>query len=138
MRPLAVLVALASCGGFAERNETRIVSASDLEWVALQRDGRSTGLESVDVWGNSKTSAHGTLTKLAAGLAEPPHTHSRTFRALIVAGTMRYVVLGKPSQPLGPGSYVVIAAHAVHFAQCLPESICEVYVEQDGPLDVKP
>jgi quercetin dioxygenase-like cupin family protein len=103
----------------------------------IERDGRSTGLQSVDLWGNSKTSAHGTLSKCAAGLSEPPHTHSRTFRALIIAGTMRYVVGGQISQPLGPGSYIVIAPGAPHFAQCSPESSCHVYVEQAGPLDVK-
>ncbi len=136
MRTLPVLFALAGCTASTATLETHVVSARNLVWVDVQRDGHSTGIQTVDLWGNSKTSAHGSLSKLAAGLSEPPHTHSRAFRALIIAGTMRYVVDGGPSEPLAPGSYIVIRAGDVHYAQCLPGSECEVYVEQDGPLDV--
>jgi len=132
-----LLVVLAGCVATAEPVQTRVVSADGLRWIEIQSAGRPTGLQSVDLWGDAKTSAHGTLTRLAAGLSEPAHTHARTFRSLIVAGAMRYVIDGRRSEELGPGSYVVIGAGVIHFAQCTAATACEVYVEQDGPLDVK-
>jgi hypothetical protein len=55
---------------------------------------------------------------------------------MVVAGTMRYTIDGVESRDLGPGSYVDIAPEAPHFAHCMPGEACEVYLEQDGAMDV--
>jgi len=127
----AALLALAACGA---PGAIRAVPANELAWRAVG----TTGLFSVDVWGDAAGGAHGTLTRMPAGLAEPLHVHSREFRVVVVAGTLRYTIAGRATAALGPGSYVAIPAGIPHLAACIGPEPCEVYVEQDGALDVQP
>jgi hypothetical protein len=75
---------------------------------------------------------------MPAGLAEPLHVHSREFRVVVIAGTLRYTIAGRDTVGLGAGSYVAIPAGIPHLAACVGPEPCEVYVEQDGALDVQP
>jgi mannose-6-phosphate isomerase-like protein (cupin superfamily) len=119
-------------------SRTRIVPASELTWTdVMDPNGLPLGLRTVDVWGNARQSAHGSLTKFPAGFAEPLHRHSNPIRVIVLSGIMRFVVDGVESVDLGPGSYVSISADVPHFARCAGTAPCEVLIEQDAAMDVK-
>lgn len=137
---LALATALASsgCGAGRTIERSRVVAASTLAWRdVVGPDGAPLGLRTTDVWGDARTGPHGSLTTLPAGLSEPLHTHSRAFRVLVLSGTMAYRIDGLDSGELPAGSYVVIAPGVPHLARCTGSAPCTVFVEQDGPLDVR-
>jgi len=121
-------LALACC---AAPMATQVVPADSLAWHA-----NAGGFRAADVWGDAAHGAHGTLAQLPAGLVEAAHVHSHVFRVIVLAGTMTYSIAGEVTPALTAGSYVAIPAGTVHFAHCLADAACEVYIEQDGPFDV--
>lgn len=114
------------------------LSSDDLSWTDVKGPSKGpVGLRTVDLWGQAAKGAHGSLTKFPAGFSEPLHTHSRQLRVVVVAGTMAFAIDGAETKDLGPGSFVTIPAGVKHFAMCKPASVCEVFVEQKGAMDVK-
>jgi quercetin dioxygenase-like cupin family protein len=133
---LIVIALLAAASGSAPL--TSVVPATDLVWNQVKKpDGTPLGLSSVDLWGEAKKGAHASLVKFTPGLVEPLHRHSHDLRVVVISGTMRYTIDGVESNDLGSGSVVIIGAEVPHFAHCFATA-CEVFIEQDGAMDVKP
>jgi mannose-6-phosphate isomerase-like protein (cupin superfamily) len=135
--PLVAVIVLAPAWT-APAPRTRIVPASELTWTdVMDPNGSPLGLRTVDVWGNARQGAHGSLTKFPAGFAEPLHRHSNPIRVVVLSGIMRFVVDGVESVDLGPDSYISVSADVPHFARCAGTAPCEVLIEQDAAMDVK-
>jgi quercetin dioxygenase-like cupin family protein len=101
-------------------------------------DGTPSGLRAVDLWGDAKTGAHGSLAKFPAGMKESLHTHTHELRVVVFDGTLRYVIDGVETGNLARGSALIIPANVPHYAHCLAAAPCEVLAQQDGAIDVRP
>ena len=116
-----------------------VAPATHLPWHEVKRpDGTSAGFLAADLWIDAKTGAHFTLAKFPAGFRESPHTHSHDMRVVVLEGTMRYVIDGVESADLAHDSAVAIPANVPHYAICQSAIPCEVLVQQDGAMDMKP
>ena len=135
MIALAGLVFVAA----AAAQPAKVEPAADLRWVDVNKpDGTPSGMRAVDVWGDAKTGAHGSLAKLPAGMRELPHTHTHELRVVVFDGTLRYVIDGVETADLTRGSALIIPANVPHYALCLLAAPCEIFVQQDGAMDVRP
>jgi quercetin dioxygenase-like cupin family protein len=125
--------------GAAAAQPAKVEPAADLHWVEIRKpDGTPSGVQAVDLWGDAKMGAHGSLAKFPAGMKEPLHTHTHELRVVVFDGTLRYVIDGVETKDLARGSALIIPASVPHYAQCLAPAPCEVLVQQDGAMDVKP
>lgn len=131
-------IAVVTCGLGATRNDYTALPAEGLTWHDVKGpDGSKIGIRSTDLWGDSARGAHGSLSLLPAGFQEPLHHHSITMRIVIIKGVMRFSIRHVETNDLRPGSFVSIAAGVPHFAHCVATVECEVFIEQDGAMDVK-
>ena len=64
--------------------------------------------------------------------------HSSETKVVVVRGTLVYSIDGADSKPLGAGSYIALEAMTLHAARCTGDEECEIFLEQPGPMDIKP
>lgn len=95
------------------------------------------GVSKSDLWGDPKK-RHGGLTKFAAGLSTPRHTHSQDVTVIVIAGTLVHTSADGKAVNLGPGSYIFTPANVPHITACAAGAECEFYEEQPGEFDLKP
>ncbi len=116
-----------------------VAPGTHLPWHEVKRpDGTPAGFQTVDLWADAQTGAHLSLVRFPTGFREPPHTHSRDLRVVVLDGTMRYVIDGIESADLTHDAIVVVPAQLPHYALCKSATPCEALVQQDGAMDVKP
>lgn len=77
--------------------------------------------------------------KMPAGYTIPAHWHSGSERVTVLKGTFRFAPGSDMDEDAmgeyGPGSYVSIPGHAVHYAAAGDEETW-VQVDGDGPFDI--
>lgn len=93
------------------------------------------------LWGNPETGPAAVMVKFPEGYQEPWHSHSSTYRAVLVKSefSSRSPEGGPDSERvLGPGSYIVQPGGVTHaeINAGTGESLAMVYF--DGPLDFVP
>ncbi|HEX4439808.1 MAG TPA: DUF4437 domain-containing protein [Thermoanaerobaculia bacterium] len=112
--------------------------AADLKWADLDPKG-APGVKIVDLWGDHTKGAYGAYLKLPAGFKTPLHTHTHAMRVIFVSGTYLQTPEGKTQVRLGPGSYMLQPGDPYrHVTACDAASDCVLFVESDGPFDLKP
>ena len=112
--------------------------SADLKWVDLDPKG-APGVKIVDLWGDHTKGAYGAYLKLPAGFTTPLHTHSYPMRVIFVSGTYLQTPEGKSQVRLGPGSYMMQpAGNYRHVTACDNSADCVLFVESEGPFDLKP
>ena len=134
-----VLVALlvGGCAGetatAAEPNltPTRTV-VSDLPW-----QDTPFGPQAAPVHGNFAEGQHITLIRFSAGLKTPLHTHSADYIGVVITGSTRHFLVGKPEteQVLPPGSHWFMPAGVQHVSECLAGSECIMALYQTAVFD---
>jgi quercetin dioxygenase-like cupin family protein len=113
-------------------------SGADLTWTDLDPSSKS-GPKIADLWGDHHRGAFGALVKAPAGWTTPLHTHSNTFKIVIISGTFLQTPENKPEMRMGPGSYVFQpGGNYKHVTGCSKESDCEFFVQSDGKFDLRP
>ena len=112
--------------------------AGDMKWTDLDPAG-APGVKIVDLWGDHTKGAFGAITKFPAGFSAPLHTHTYTYKVIIVSGTFISGPEGKPEVRLGPGSYFLQpGGNFRHTTTCDKASDCVFFMESPGKFDLKP
>src|SRR5262245_40071663 len=81
-------------------------SAADMTWTDLTPSDPASP-KIADAWGDHKMGAFGAFVKAPAGWTTPLHTHTNTFKIVIISGTFLQKPENKPEMRMGPGSYVM-------------------------------
>jgi anti-sigma factor ChrR (cupin superfamily) len=111
--------------------------ASDVKWMDLDPTG-APGVKIADLWGDHAKGPFGGFLKLPAGFAVPLHTHTYAMKVVFLAGTYVQAPEGKPEVRLGPGGYMLQPGGDYrHITSCDKASDCVLFVESDGPFDLK-
>ncbi|WOO39671.1 DUF4437 domain-containing protein [Rubellicoccus peritrichatus] len=70
-----------------EKQETKIVLLSDIEWEPLNPARGDSSPKAGTLWGNrAGAEATGFLAKFVDGFSSPPHIHNVTYRAVVISG----------------------------------------------------
>ena len=115
--------------------EKSITSYEDLQFGPL---GEGSPVEVALLWGDPATGPAAVLVRFPEGYAEPWHSHSSTYRAVLVKGEFHTRSQGNAAgstEVYGPGAYLVQPGGAVHSeVNAGPgEMVAMVYFE--GPVD---
>ena len=121
-------VALAASHAAKQATHTPL---SDVKWT------KSSGVEVFTAFGDASKGPHLTYVKFTPGQVSPLHTHSADYTGVVVAGTGRHYLPGKPETKteLPVGSTWFIPADVEHISECMPGAACIFAVYQQGPND---
>ncbi len=146
MRKLALAIALSlvfagtvhAQGAQGAPSTPVFVAAADMKWTDLDPAG-APGVKIVDLWGDHTKGAFGSLVKFPAGFTAPLHTHTNTFKILVVSGTFVQTPEGKGETRLGAGSYILQpGGNYRHTTGCDKASECVFLTQADGKFDLIP
>ena len=115
--------------------EKTITAYADLEFAPL---GEGNPVEAALLWGNPETGPAAIMVRSPAGYAEPWHSHSSTYRAVLVQGKFQTRSKGDEvttSDIYGPGSYLVQPGGAVHSEVNAGDDEVVALVFFEGPVD---
>ena len=112
-------------------------SASELDWTSPF--GKAP-IQFAVAFGNTFKSSHGTFGKFPSGFTTPEHTHSHSYHAIVISGTITNPMTGDSHQAkeMGPGSYWHVPANAAHKTACVSAEPCEFYMHQVTNFDFTP
>jgi quercetin dioxygenase-like cupin family protein len=111
---------------------------ADLKFEELDPKG-APGVKNADLWGDHTKGAFGAISKFPAGWTAPLHTHTHTFKIVVISGTFIHTPEGKPEQRLGPGDYLLQpGGNYRHTTACDKASECVFFIESNGAFDIKP
>ena len=118
-----------------EQKEATYTRASDVAWA-----NSDLGVKLFGVFGDSSKGPHITYVKFKAGQATPPHTHTGSYTGVILEGTGRHYLPGRPEtkMDLPIGSTWFMPANVEHVSECMPGSECIFVVYQQGHFDFHP
>lgn len=115
--------------------EKSITSYDDLQFAAL---GEGNPVEAAMLWGNPETGPAAVLVRVPEGYAEPWHSHSSTYRAVLVKGEFQTRSNNgnvTSTDVYGPGAYVVQPGGAVHSEVNAGQGELVALVYFEGPVD---
>ena len=110
-----------------------VANLKDAKWTPWTTPGAPTGVMVWPVAGDGKTGPSLTYAKWPAGLAFPAHWHSFAETAVIITGTLAFVIDGKPYE-LSAGSAVTFPAKQVHRGTC-KDGPCILLIRRTGATD---
>src|SRR5688500_6077668 len=136
-----VVVGLTACSyAIGKSSALREVStpAAQLKWAPMMPNVPN-GPQVAPLWGDPSKGANGFLLKLPPGAKSGWHTHSNTYKAVVLQGTMSNASADelKPVQ-LAEGSYYMTPGTLAHHNECLAGSECIVYIHYDKKQDYQP
>lgn len=92
-----------------------------------------------DAYGDRATGPHGTFGQFPANFETPEHTHSHSYRAIVLKGQMTNPFDGEENAPImGPGSYWAVGAGETHSTACVSDTPCEFFMYSDSEFDFAP
>jgi quercetin dioxygenase-like cupin family protein len=121
--------------------KAKVGASKEVVWPAKEIKFEKTpvnGVTKADLWGNSDTGAHGTLTRFEATTDNGLHTHANAVRVVVISGNFLYGSGEEPAKKFGPGSYIFIPAGMKHTSGCDAGETCLFFEEQSGKFDLKP
>lgn len=115
--------------------EKSIKSHNDLQFAPL---GEGNPVEAALLWGDPGTGPAAFLIRIPEGYAEPWHTHTSTYRAVLIEG--RVQSRGKDAatdlaEIYGPGSYLVQPGGQIHSEVNAGDGPLLALVFFEGPAD---
>ena len=114
--------------------EKTITAYEDLQFGPL---GEGSPVEAALLWGNPETGPAAVLVRFPEGFAEPFHSHSSTYHAVLVKGSFqsRSEADPDPKSTYGPGCYAVQPGGEVHAEVNAGPGEMVAFVYFDGPVD---
>ncbi len=97
-------------------------------------------MQAAHLWGDPETGPAAFLVRFPEGFSEPWHSHSSTYRAVLVKGEFQNRSKDDTDSDavLQPGSYVVQPGGAVHREVNAGKGDMVAVVVFDGPVDFNP
>ena len=118
--------------------ERSAVAYEDLEFGPL---GEGSPVQAALLWGNPETGPAAFMVRFPEGFAEPLHSHSSLYRAVLIKGQFQNRnpdgSIDKDSA-LGPGSYTVQPGGEVHGELNAGPGEMVALVMFEGPVDFTP
>ena len=118
--------------------EKSITSYKDLQFAPL---GEGNPVEAAHLWGDPATGPVAFIVRMPEGCAEPWHSHTSTYRAVLIEG--RFQSRSKDAatdsvEIYGPGSYVVQPGGQTHSEVNAGDGSLLALVFFEGPADFIP
>lgn len=118
--------------------EKSVISYEELQFAPL---GEGNPVEAAFLWGDPATGPAAFMIRMPEGCAEPWHSHSSTYRAVLIQG--QFQSRGKEpatdfAGPYGPGAVAVQPGGQVHAEANVGEGTLLALVVFDGPVDFVP
>ncbi|WP_339725620.1 DUF4437 domain-containing protein [uncultured Paraglaciecola sp.] len=89
-----------------------------------------------DAYGSRETGPHGTFGSFPAHFATPEHTHTHSYRAVVLKGEMTNPFRGETDPPVMiPGSYWAVKAGEKHVTACVSATPCEFLMYSNEGFD---
>ncbi len=131
---LSLVFALLAVGSQAvDGGAIVLVPAADLEWVTNQR-----GASFSHPW-KDDNGHHGDVIRFPAKFDSGPHTHTATYRGVVIQGVLMNPSEGQTtSVQLPTGSTWFVSGGVVHSTKCVSDQDCLFYIHQVAPFDFKP
>ncbi len=116
-----------------EKSGATRTPALAIEWA----DNPGLGVQLFGAFGDSSKGPHLTLVKFKPGQKTPVHTHTSDYTGVIVAGTGRHHLPGKPDTQtdLPVGSVWFMPANVEHISECMAGDACVFAIYQQGKFD---
>ena len=116
--------------------EKTITAYDDLEFAPLSEGNP---VEAAFLWGNPETGPATFMVRIPAGYAEPFHSHTATYHAVLVKGDFQSRDPDNPDDATtyGPGAFMVQPGGGVHAEASAGEEVVAL-VRFDGPPDFVP
>ncbi len=115
--------------------EKSITAFEDLQFAPL---GEGSPVNAALLWGDPATGPAAVLVRFPEGFAEPWHSHSSTYHAVLVKGEFETRSKDKDATTTGvygPGAYLVQPGGAVHAEVNAGKGELVALVYFDGPVD---
>lgn len=90
------------------------------------------------LWGDPTSGPSGIVLKMPPGFETPVHTHTASYRAIVLSGEATHWLHAedrKNAEPAGPGSYILQRAGEWHGDLNAGGEEAVVLVIYDGPVD---
>jgi anti-sigma factor ChrR (cupin superfamily) len=107
------------------------LSQSSLDWREM-----FPGVSFAPAYGNWEREKHGKFVRIIPGTEIPMHTHSNSYRAVVVSGRMTNLYPRGERVALAPGDFFFLAPSRPHTHECLSEAPCLFYTYGDEPWDI--
>jgi hypothetical protein len=82
------------------------------------------------LWGDVAKGPHGSLLRLPAAFVSPEHTHTGTYEAVVLSGTVTNVEAGAAEIPMEAGSFYRQSGKTKHVTKCISKEECTLYITQ--------
>jgi hypothetical protein len=87
------------------------------------------------LWGDAAKGPHGSLLRLPAGFVSPEHSHTGTYEAVVISGTVINIEPGTAEVPMEAGSFYRQAGKTKHVTKCVSKDGCTLYITQATAFD---
>lgn len=130
----AVVLLGFSISGSVLKQEPQVIQAQDVQFEEV-----APFVKMAAAVGDRSRGAHGTFGLFPAGASSPAHTHSGTYHAVVLSGTMTNP-FGKEADPpeMTAGSSWTVPAGVPHVTACISPQPCLFYFHADGAFDFAP
>lgn len=118
--------------------EKSITSYDELSFAPL---GEGNPVEATLLWGDPAAGPAAFLIRMPAGYAEPLHSHSSTYRAVLIKGEFQSRSNDAAedfTELFGPGAYIVQPGGHTHSEVCAGSEPVLALVFFEGPVDFVP
>jgi len=113
-----------------------ITAYEDLQFGPL---GEGSPVEAALLWGDPATGPAAVMVRFPEGFAEPWHSHSSTYRAVLIKGEFQSRSKDDPKPAIfGPGSLAVQPGGEVHAEVNAGKGELVALVYFEGPIDFVP
>lgn len=107
---------------------------AEIPWKPLD-PGQPNGVKLWVASGDPATGPSVVLMQFPEGTASPPHTHTATYTAIVLAGAPVHGVSATDNVTLDVGAYWVQPGGEPHYDACSGEAACVLALAFDGPRD---
>jgi hypothetical protein len=137
---LGIVAALASGAFFAGLAVGKGAADASIKFTPVddQKWDDLGGPKMATISGDYKKGPYTGLLKLPGGFTSPMHTHSGSYEAILVTGSMTHWIKGEDGSKapkLNPGSYWTVPAKLEHISACAKGPDCVIYVWQKTKFD---
>lgn len=130
MTLISMLLVVTACSANSH-TESKVLKEENKEFVKMFGP-----VEFADAYGSREAGPHGTYGKFPAGFKTPVHTHTHSYRAIVLKGEMTNPFGGELNAPkMQPGSYWSVKAGEPHTTECISSTGCEFFMYGEQSFD---
>src|SRR5215472_16489187 len=123
------LTASIALSAYAKEKKAPEMKLDEMKFEPVDPKNPEQGPKISPLWGSHKKGNFGALLKLAANSTVPLHTHTSTYRAVVIQGTIMNFAEGKETEAkaLTAGSYWEQPGKEKHVTKCASAEDCILF-----------